>query len=129
MNGDAPNAGGWMNSLRRTGDSLLGLVQSRFELFVVELQEEKLRALNLVVWFVVALTGIVAGMLVGLIALAIGLWHLAGVWGFAGLAVALLAAACTILWRIHHHVRHGPMPFAETIGEFRKDRACLRQNN
>ena len=43
MNEHTRETGGWLDSLRRTGDSLLGLAQSRFELFAVELQEEKCR--------------------------------------------------------------------------------------
>lgn len=46
----APNSGGWLESLRRIGESLLALLGSRFELFSVEWQEEKLRLLNLLVW-------------------------------------------------------------------------------
>ena len=40
MDQSAHNAGGWLNSPRRTGKSLLGLAQIRFELFALELQEE-----------------------------------------------------------------------------------------
>lgn len=121
-------ASGWLHSLRRMGDSVLGLAQSRFELFTVELQEEKLRALNLVVWLVVAITLGVAGLLVGLGALAIWLWSVAGYFGLIGLMLAALAAAAGVLWGIRRRIRTGPAPFAETLAEFRKDRECLRHD-
>jgi len=125
MDQNEPRMGGWLNSLRRTADSVLGLMQNRFELFAVELQEEKLRALNVVVWLVVALALLVAGMLVGLAALALGLWEAAGYWGLAGLALGALAAGATVLWGIRRWILNGRPPFAETIEEFRKDRGCL----
>ena len=50
MSGNEHDAGGVMASVRRIGASLLGLGQTRAELFAVELQEEKLRALLLLSW-------------------------------------------------------------------------------
>jgi uncharacterized membrane protein YqjE len=128
MNEHTRETGGWLGSLRRTGDSLLGLAQSRFELFAVELQEEKLRALNLIVWLVIALALVVAGLLVVLGALAICLWNVAGYWGLVGLAVASLATGAGALWRTQHRIRNRT-PFADTIGEFKKDRECLRSES
>lgn len=128
MDDNPGKTGGWLHSLRRTGDSLLGLAQSRFELFAVELQEEKLRALDIIVWLVVALALGVAGLLVGLCALAIYLWDIAGYFGLGGLALVSLAAGAGVLWSIRRRIRNGAVPFAETIGEFRKDSECLRND-
>lgn len=128
MDPSDPKAQGWLDSLRRMGDSVLGLVQSRLELFAVELQEEKLRALGLVVWLVVAVTLVVAGLLAGLAALGIWLWSVAGYLGLIGLMLAALAAAAGVLWGIRRRIRSGPAPFAETLAEFRKDRECLRHD-
>lgn len=105
---------------------MLGLAQSRFELFAIELQEEKLRALSLIVWLVAALMLGAAGLLVGLGALAFWLWHVAGYPGLIGLMLAALAAGAGLLWRLYRRIQAGPAPFAETLAEFRKDRECLR---
>lgn len=121
-------SGGLLNSLHRIGDSLLGLAQSRIELFAVELREEKLRDLNLLAWLVVALALVVAGLLIGLGALAVYLWDIAGHFGVAGLALATVASGAGMLWGIRRRIQHGPIPFAETIDGFRKDRECLRQD-
>jgi len=126
MKVDAHQADGWLHSLRCAGDSLLGLAQSRFELFAVELQEQKLRALRLLAWLVVALALIVAGLIVVLGALAIFLWNVAGYWGLVGLALASLAAGAGALWRTHHQIENAT-PFAESIAQFRKDRECLQR--
>jgi uncharacterized membrane protein YqjE len=117
--------GSWRDSLRRTGDSLLGLAQNRIELFAVELQEAKLRALNMLVWLVVALAFIVAGVLVALGALALYLWQVAAYFGLIGLALVSLAAGAGLLWFVHNRIRTSPSPFSKTVEEFKKDRTCL----
>jgi uncharacterized membrane protein YqjE len=129
MDEESDKSGGWLNSIRRAGDALLGLAQSRFELFAVELQEEKLRALDVIVWLVVALALIVAGLLVGLGALALYLWRTAGYLGLIGLALATLAAGAAVLWKIRNQIRNGPTPFAQCLDEFKKDRECQRNGN
>lgn len=119
--------GGWLGSLHRFGDSLLGLAQSRLELFAVELQEEKLRAVNLLAWLAVAFGLALAGLLIGLATLALYLWQVAGYAGLAGLAVAALAGAGGIVWRVRRQVQTAPPPFSDTIAEFKKDRKCLHE--
>jgi uncharacterized membrane protein YqjE len=125
MDENERTTGGWLNSLRRTIETLLGLAQNRFELFAVELQEEKLRAINVIVWLVVALALIVAGVLVGLGALALYLWHVAAYYGLIGLALVSLGAGAGVLWVIRNRIRNGSTPFAKTVDEFKKDRTCL----
>lgn len=122
-----PDPGGIMESVRRLGNSLLGLLHARAELFAVELQEEKLRAIRLMVWVAVAITLGVAGLLVAIVGLALFFWEIAGYWGLAGLAAGALGMAAIILWIIHRRITHGPAPFAGTVAEFRKDAECLRQ--
>ena len=128
MDGSQNKAGGWLNSLRRMSDSLMGLAHSRLELFALELQEEKLRALKAVVWLAFALILGGAGLLVALGALAFFLWDIGGYYGVCGLALVLLAAGAGVLRAIRHKILNGPPPFAGTIDEFRKDRECLRRD-
>lgn len=129
MNAPPPNPGGWLESLRRIGESLLALLRSRFELFTVEWQEEKLRLLNLLIWLGLAAAIGVAGVFVAMMALAFWLWATAGYAGLIGLAAAALAVAFAILWSIRRKIQTGPTPFAHTVAEFRKDGECLRNNN
>jgi uncharacterized membrane protein YqjE len=124
-----PKLDGWFESLRRSGDSLLGLAQSRIELLTVELQEEKLRAIRLLVWLVVALALGVAGILTGLGAAALFLWDVAGYGGLILLSLVPLGGAAAVLWSIRQRVQNGPPPFSETVAEFKKDRECLRKRN
>jgi uncharacterized membrane protein YqjE len=130
MSDSAPNhPGGWLESLRRMGESVLALLRGRLELFGVELQEEKLRLLNLLLWMGVAAALIFAGGFVAVVALAFWLWTVAGYPGLIGLVAACLVAALCIIMGIRRKIRNGPAPFAQTVAEFRKDAECWPKNN
>jgi uncharacterized membrane protein YqjE len=128
MHDAPPSSGGWFESLRRIGESLLALLRNRFELFTVEWQEEKLRLINLLVWLGLAAALGLAGVLIALIALAFWLWAVFGYAGLFGLSVASLAVALVILWSIRRKIKTGPPPFSQTVAEFRKDGECLQKN-
>ncbi len=127
MSDGDPKRDGLMAAFRRGGDSLLGLAQSRLELFAVELQEEKLRAINLLIWFSIALALGMAGILVAVGALALFLWGVAGYLGLIGLALVTLAGAAGLLWWLHSRLQTGRTPFSTTVAEFQKDREWLRK--
>lgn len=129
MSDDTSKPEGWMEALRRSGDSLLGLMQSRLELFAVELQEEKLRAINLFIWLSVALALGMAGVLVVVAALALFLWQTAGYLGLIGLALLTLAGAAGLLWWLRRQLQTGRTPFGTTVAEFNKDREWLRNQD
>ena len=76
MNESDTPASGWLDSFRRIGGSLLGLIRSRIELFSVELQEEKLRMVRLLVWLGIAMILGAAGLMVGIVTLGIWLWNM-----------------------------------------------------
>ena len=126
MTENGQGSGGIMESLRSVGRSLLGLAQTRVELFAVELQEEKLRALKLMAWFAAAIVLGTTGLLVAIGALAMVLWQWAGYWGLGGLAAVTLGAGVGFMWMIHRQITHGPVPFAETAAEFRRDAESLK---
>lgn len=117
-----------MDSIRGFTRSLLGLMQARVELFSVELQEEKLRAIRLMGWFAAAITLAVAGVLLAIGALAIFLWQIAGYAGLVGLALVTFGSGGIMMWFIHRYITHGPPPFVETATEFRKDMESFQEN-
>jgi uncharacterized membrane protein YqjE len=118
---------GFGESARRLGQSLLDLLHTRTELFAVELQEEKIRALRLVLGIAVAIAVGMSGLLIAMGALALWVWEAAGIWGLVGLAAGALGAAALIVWGVYRNIMNGPEAFAGTVAEFRKDAACLRQ--
>jgi uncharacterized membrane protein YqjE len=123
----ASGAGGVLASVRRVGSSLLALLQNRVQLFAVEWQEEKLRALRLLLWLTAALALGIAGLLVAVGVLALFLWKQAGYTGVIGLALVLLGGAALLLWQLRRRILQEPEPFATTVAEIGKDLACLRQ--
>jgi uncharacterized membrane protein YqjE len=79
------------------------------------------------IWLGVAGALGAAGLLLGLGALALFLWETTRYAGVVGLALACLAGAGGMAWTLWNRIYAGPVPFAETIAEFRKDRECLRR--
>jgi uncharacterized membrane protein YqjE len=129
MSESDPKPAGLLGSLRRIGDSLLGLAQSRLQLFALELQGERLRLVDTLLWLSAGLVLGGIGLLLGTMALALYLWQTARFAGLLLMAGVFLAAAAVIFWRVRVRVRKGPMPFADTIAEFKKDRACLQKRD
>lgn len=130
MNNSSPGpGGGWLETMRGIGESLLAMTRNRIELFAVELQEEKLRFLSLLIWIGLAAALGFAGVFVAIIALAFWLWAAAGYFGLIVLAAVSLGAAALIVLGIRKKIQTGPQPFASTVAEFRKDGECLRKNS
>lgn len=129
MAGEDSSFGGITASARRLGRSLLGLVRTRVELFAVELQEEKLRALDLLAWLTAAVALGVAAILLALGTLAFFLWQRAGYLGLIGLTVGVFGAAVAVFVFLRRKILRGPEPFAATIAEFRKDVSGLRADD
>ena len=125
MNESDPRTSGWLDSFHRIGDALQGLIRNRIELFAVELQEEKLRFLRLVVLLAIAMIVGGAGLLVGILTLAIWLWNTTGYTGLILLSLATLILSGGILFVIYRQIRSEPPPFAELVAEFKKDTECL----
>jgi uncharacterized membrane protein YqjE len=118
--------GGFRGSLRRLTDSLVGLVQTRTELFALEFQEERMRSLRLLVAVSLAVAIGIAGLQVIIGALALVMWDVAGYWGLAGLAAVALLTSGILLWIIQRRITQSPPPFSATTAEFKKDAALLR---
>ncbi len=126
MSEPGSNPGGVLASLRRMGDSLLGLVQTRAELFALELEGEARRRLDLVVRLAVALAIGAMGLMLATAALALYLWETARYTGLLVAAGCFVGLSAVLVWRVREGARRGPKPLAATLAEFEKDRACLQ---
>src|SRR5690606_18833069 len=79
MDTRSPGSSGLLGSLRDFADGLLGSLHDRVELFSVELQEEKLRFVQTLIWVAaVVATGLLALVFGSLVLLAI-FWETARV--------------------------------------------------
>lgn len=125
MNEGNSNAGEATGILRRMARSVLTLIEARMQLFALEFQTERLRFLDTLLKFAVAIAMAAVALLLGTFTLAFYVWHVAGFPGLLAMTGLFLLAAGFLLWRLRSHLRQSPIPFTRTLEEFRKDRACL----
>ncbi len=109
--------------LRSVGD----LVQSRLELLLLELKEERIRLLDALL--LVAACGVCALMTLALLTftLVVLFWE-HRVLVLVGLTLAYSAGAVVSFWFLRNRLRHW-QSFAATLDQIKKDRACLQKPN
>lgn len=120
---DARHAG-LTQSLRNLAATALGVLKTRFELLVSEIEEERLRILELLVWGAAAMLFLAFGLMMLTFAVIVVFWDThrllaAVVLGFVylAIAVALFAGARSRVQR--------PRIFSASIDELAKDRDTL----
>ena len=117
---------GVLETLRRTGATMLGIFQNRLELFAVELQEERLHLIE-------ALLLIAAIVALGFFTLALAA---AGVivllWSTFGVAILFilsgigLVGTLLVAWRLRERLKDWPF-LSGTLAELKKDREWLEK--
>lgn len=116
--------GSLLGSLRRVSDSAMSILKNRAELAVLELKEEKSRLVGAAVWVGV----FIVSSMMAIIAIALTLLYY--FWDEKlNVAIGLLAfcvvGALTAFFVLKRRLKT-PKPFAETIAQFKKDRAWLQ---
>lgn len=108
------------------GAGLLATVEDRLSLFVVELQEEKFRLIQTLIW-------IGAAVCLGMLTLAFAsLWLVCFFWESArlaaigGLTLGYGAALVVIIVAFRRYLARQPEPFRASREEMAADRACIR---
>lgn len=118
-----------MGSLRTLCDGLLASGAQRLELLSVELQEEKLRLIQIFMWIgAVVFTGLMAITFASLV-LVYAFWESARLAVLGGLALFYAASFLAAILAFRSHLARQPKPFAATISELGADRACIRTAN
>jgi uncharacterized membrane protein YqjE len=116
---------GILNLLRKVALTGWGALHNRSELFLVELQEEKNRVIELFIWAAaVCFLGI---MFVGVLTATIILVFPdeLRVYAAGGFALLYLIGAFLSLLNLKALVKHAALPFADTIAEVNRDREWL----
>ena len=114
-----------MSSMQRLLGSLLSVVQTRIEIVATELEEERERVKELVLYGVFALVFISLGMITLTVFVTLWLWESYGVHALGIVGVVLLGVGMAIALRARHKERARPRLFATTLAELRKDRQTL----
>jgi uncharacterized membrane protein YqjE len=127
MEATPPPAGRLVEPLKRFARRLLLIVENRFELLMVEVQEERERLLHAILLALgVAVFGLLAGAaLTGAIVLL--LWELSPVMALLALATLYGAAAVCLYRRLTLLLRNWEN-LPATLEQLRKDRACLEKH-
>ncbi len=122
----SPTAPSLLASLRSMGELLVGSLHERFELFSLELHEEKHRVLQSLIWLAAALFCGALALVFASITLVVLFWDTARVAALLSLTGLYALAGVLLAMRVRRLRAAQPKPFAATIAELEHDRACIR---
>ena len=129
MTDPRPPARGLLGSLRRLTDTALALARNRVELFALELEEEKCRVMELVLWMsAVVAFGLMALTMVTL-TVVILFWDRGRTAALIGLTLFHVAAAIVAYRSLARRLRSATPAFSETVRELKKDEEWLESQN
>jgi uncharacterized membrane protein YqjE len=116
-----------IQSVRRVGQSFLALLQNRLELLSVELQQEKFRAMQAVLWLAAGVALVFLGMAMAVGTVGILVYTQWGIAGLIGLTVLLLVLGGGVLAGVWNRLKSSELPFSGTIQELKKDTEWLQR--
>lgn len=117
---------GLAGSARRLADNALAAVQTRLELFALELREEKTSAIELLIW---VCTALFFGMMAFIVLTAAIILLFNDKWRLAAAGAFFLLYVAGAIWaylRLKARLKNQNTPFNDTINEFKKDREWLQ---
>ncbi len=118
-----------MDRLATLSDTFIAVLQGRLELISTELQEEKYRLVQSIIWISAALcTGMLATIFASL-TLVFWFWDSARLAVLGGLTVFYILAFVAIALAFRRYLAHQPPPFAASLEELGTDRACIPNEN
>ena len=116
---------GILQSLRNLAATLIALLQTRAELLVTELEEERMRLLQLLFWIAGAIFFLAVGILLLVILLVAVFWESHRLIAIVVLAGIFLAAGAGMCMMVRKLMRERPRLFASSLDELAKDRDQL----
>lgn len=120
---------GFLGSLQSLGDSLLGTAHDRLQLFSLELQEEKYRLIQILLYTAGAVLAGIMALTFASLTLAFVFWPTARLAVLGGLTVFYLVALLVLVVSFRRFLKTMPRPFDATIAELKEDRACIPPTN
>jgi uncharacterized membrane protein YqjE len=120
-------SGGLSDSLRRLAGTGVALAQTRLELLAAELEEEKLRLGNLLVFAAAAILLLDLGIVLLAVFLTVLFWDLDRLLVLGILTTALLVSGAIAAVAAMRLARAGSKLFAASLAELAEDREALRE--
>ena len=116
---------GILQSLRNFAATLIALLQTRVELLITELEEERMRLLQLMFWMAGAIFFLAVGILLLIILLVAVFWESHRLIAIVVLAGLFLAGGAGMSLMVRKLMRERPRLFSASLGELAKDRDQL----
>ena len=115
-------------SLRRLLKTASAIAQNRLELFLVELQAERLQLFDTLLLLGVLLILVAMTLLVSTVTIVVLCLKHDRLDLLVALMLVSLAATAAAGWRLRIRLK-GWAPFSATVAEFKKDKACLEEKS
>ena len=124
-----PGAGepgiGIVQSLRNLAATLVALLRTRFELLATEIEEERVRLLELLLWAAVALFFFAVGIVLLVILFVAVFWDSYRITAIVTLAVIFLAAGVGAALGVRNRMQARPRLFSASLDELARDKDQL----
>lgn len=122
----ASSSPGLLDSARLLGLRLVATVQDRVALLSVELQEEKLRLTQMLLWVSAIVFAGIMTMTFGTLLVIYLCWESARLALLVGFTLFYGAATGALVLAFQRFLRRQPAPLAATLGELETDARCIR---
>ena len=116
---------GLRGAVEALGGAILGLLHTRLSLAAVELDEVRERAIERLVFVLVAVLCFAFAVLGVSALVVVAFWDTNRIAALAILILFYVAVGLFALWRLAVRGRTERLPFAETIAQFERDRVWL----
>ena len=123
---DSETGGGLLDSIRKLASTLVGILQTRLEIFATEIEEAKLRLGQLLLLWLVALFCLGLGIILLAVFFVVLFWdsHRLAVLGvMAGFFIGMGIFAGLV---VRARTAESPKMFSDTLAELAKDREHLK---
>jgi uncharacterized membrane protein YqjE len=106
-------------------DGILASVQNRIKILSIEIQEEKLRLIQLLIWVAaIVFAGMMTVAFASLTVIYI-FWENARLVALGGMTAFYAIGLAVLGWKLRSYLSRQPKPFDATLAELEKDRACI----
>ena len=118
--------GGLLHSIKHLAQTLLGAAQTRLEILAIDLEEERARLEQLVLYALAAAFCLAMGIVLCVALVVLLYWDTHRLAAVGVLAAGFLGVGALLGWILRDRAKSRPKPFAATRGELAKDRDMLR---
>jgi uncharacterized membrane protein YqjE len=122
------SSGGLLSQFRAIVNTCLSTLQTRGEIFLLELEEEKTHVTELLIWAIAA--GLLSLMFLGMLTVFIVMLFPEDLrkWAVGGFCLLYFLGAVLALLNLRSILKGAAPPFSATVNEIKKDRAWLESS-